>query len=70
VVDDATLRGTDGNCDLTPEVTTADDPDAAIEQRFQAWQAETDARYMALRHKARASYSAMEGWQRVESEDA
>lgn len=43
--------------------------DAEIEAWYQEWQADRDRRITQLRHDARAVFSAMEGWQRVQSED-
>jgi hypothetical protein len=70
VVDETTTRSTEGDCDLTRDVTTVDDPDESIDQLFQAWRQRTDANYLALRRQARASFAAMAGWERVESEAA
>jgi hypothetical protein len=47
-----------------------DEPDESIDQLFQAWRERTDANYLTLRRQARASFAAMQGWERVESEQS
>jgi hypothetical protein len=43
--------------------------DAELETALQAWHAEREQRVVQLRRDARAAFSAMEGWQRVQSQD-
>ena len=43
--------------------------DAELEAWYQEWQADRDRRVTQLRRDARAVFSAMEGWQRIQSED-
>jgi hypothetical protein len=43
--------------------------DAEVEAWYQEWQADRDRRVTQLRRDARAVFSAMEGWQRIQSED-
>jgi hypothetical protein len=70
VVDEITKRSTEGARDLSRNVTTADDPDAAVDALFQAWRDQTDANYLTLRRQARAGFRAMTGWEAVPSEAA
>lgn len=55
---------------IEPSDTSVERTDAELEAQFQAWQAERDQRALQLRRDARAVFSAMEGWQRVESPEA
>jgi hypothetical protein len=45
------------------------DTDEQIDGMFRAWRERTDANYLALRRQARSSFTAIEGWQRVQSAD-
>jgi hypothetical protein len=60
----------DSDSDVSRDVTAVDDRDESIDQLFQAWRERTDANYLTLRRQARASFAAMQGWERVESEAA
>jgi hypothetical protein len=70
VVDETTNPSMAIENDTSHADAPVDDSDESIDQLFQTRRDRTDANYLALRRQARASFAAMQGWERVESEAA